>query len=92
MTIVEVGVDCDGTCDVAEELRASISEAVRHLRDGDSESALTELLAVAPDAMARRDRQRNAEFAHLYADWLKCDPPRTDFLTWAHKRRKHTLA
>ena len=95
MPYVTVWIDPDEACDdcrALDDLRGAAAEALRLARDGDALGVVRVLSAVQPDSIATRERDKERELAKLYDAWLLYPLPRPEFLTFAHKRRRHTAA
>ena len=93
MPYVTVWIDPDEACEdcrALDDLRGAVAEALKLARDGDVLGVVRVLSAAQPDSTAMRERDKERELAKLYEDWLLCPMPRPDFLTFAHKRRKHS--
>ena len=79
-------------CQDLDDLRGAAAEALKLARAGDVLGVVRVLSAVQPDSIARAERDKERELAKLYEDWLLHPLPRPEFLSWAHKRRRHTAA
>ena len=86
---IDPGEACDD-CRALDDLRGAAAEALRLARDGDTLGVVRVLSAVQPDSIATRERDKERELAALYEAWRSEPAPRPDFLTFAHKRRKHS--